>query len=429
MTNFVCIVDAYSTGKYLAKAFKELGYKCIHIKSSSKLPDRFQHKTEDFITSLEFDGDINGLKSDLQAFGNIAFCIPGYESGVELADELSEKLCTPSNGSISSKLRRNKYEMNEAVRQAGLATVLHKKSHDCDDIVAWAKEQNLSASNPIILKPLESANGDNVFFCHDERELREAFAKITRSKNQFGEENSEVLAETLNAGTEYIINSVSCDGRHYVAEMWRIIRKPSTTIYDKAVLLTPHDEEWAPITNYTIGVLNALKIQYGAGTTELKYTSEKGPILLETSSRLMGGANLTFAEEIASFSQLSLLVESYHQSQKFLERLNHPRPPLKKYGMDVLLISTHQGILNVDINDELKQIGLESLHSSKCLGKGDNLMVTTHQDSTPGEIFLMADNTEALERDYRKIRAWEKTFYNQAVYINQPAKQSDLLIS
>ena len=431
MTKIICIVDAYSTGKQLAAAFKQKGYTCIHIKSASTLPTRYQHRTGDFIDSLNYNQNIDELLTQLKHFGEIHACIPGYESGVKLADLISERLILPTNGSSYSELRRNKYAMSEAVKAAGLTTTPHTKSSHYADIEAWADNQWQSKlAQPIVLKPLESANGDHVFFCHDRYQLEDAFTKITASTNQFGQANLEVLAEGLNAGTEYIINTVSWEGQHYVVEMCRIVRKPNTTIYDTAEVMRPQDEEWSAIEIYTFKVLDALKIQHGAGTTELKYTPENGPILLETSGRLMGNYNLAFFETMASVTQLSLLVEAYDEPQKFLKRIQSPRPPQNYHGMDVLLISNHQGILSVDIETQVKALNLKSYHSGMCLEKGQMLQITTHQDSTPGEVFLLHQSPEVLREDYHKIRTWEENFYKTAVLLEaSKGMENELFVS
>lgn len=428
MTKVICIVDAYSTGKNLATAFKAKGYTCIHVKSSPLLPSHYKHHAEDFVANIDFTDDIDRLLTQLKQYGETVACIPGYESGVELADLLSEKLNLTTNGSESSALRRNKYAMTEAVKAAGLAIMPHIKSNSFDEIAEWAKAQwNETPEQSIVLKPLESANGDHVFFCHNSTDLKEAFNKITTSTNQFGQNNLEVLAENFNPGLEYIVNTVSWEGQHYLVEMWRIIRIPQTTIYDKAEIMRQQDTEWKIIEEYTFKVLDALKIRYGAGTTELKYTPEGGPILLETSARLMSGSNLEYSDDMMGYSQLSLLVESYHAPKDFLKRINLPSQPYKGYGMDVLLISTNEGILQYNIIDEIKKLGLNSFHSAKCIQKGDKLYKTVQQDSTPGEIFLKSSKKDVLEQDYLKIRKWEKSFYQQAVLLNKPQNPIPLI--
>ena len=49
----------------------------------------------------------------------LAAVLAGTETGVELADQLSETLGLRSNGTKLSEERRNKYAMGEAVRAAG----------------------------------------------------------------------------------------------------------------------------------------------------------------------------------------------------------------------------------------------------------------------------------------------------------------------
>lgn len=416
-TKSVClIVDAYATGENLAPAFNSRGFPCIHIKSSDGLPAKFQHKEADFAMSLVYQGDIDALIAKLKSLcRNIKLCVPGYESGVELADLLAEKLNLPGNGSALSKARRDKFAMTETVAKAGLKTVRHFKSNSLEDIQAWAKQQN---AWPIVLKPLESANGDGVFFCEDETAIKIAFQKIMLSNNQFNQVNIQVLAQTFNAGQEYIVNTASWEGQHYVAEIWRITRIPFTTIYDKAEIVHPNEAEWQSLSDYTQQVLNALGIRYGAGTTELKYTKEQGPVLLETSSRLMSGAPVAFSDEMLGFSQLSLLVEAYLNPKDFLRRFQEKRPAIKQYGMGVILISNHSGTLQRNLNLE-PILNLTTLHTFEIKSEaGKTIHKTENSLTTPGEIYLMANSQEALEADYQKIRSLEKTLYQDAMLLS-----------
>jgi hypothetical protein len=49
--------------------------------------------------------------------------IPGGETGVELADRLSNRMGLRTNGETASLARRNKFYMGEAVRNAGVRAV------------------------------------------------------------------------------------------------------------------------------------------------------------------------------------------------------------------------------------------------------------------------------------------------------------------
>tara|TARA_Y100000588_G_scaffold319669_1_gene349830 strand:+ start:147 stop:1421 length:1275 start_codon:yes stop_codon:yes gene_type:complete len=405
-SKIVCIIiDAYSTGKKLPDLIQNYGYSCIHIKSSSALPSRFQHNKSDFIMNLTYTGNVDSILERLKPY-TVKLCIPGYESGVELADLLSDKLSLPSNGSKYSLMRRNKHIMNEAVAKAGLRTVQNCLSDNISTLKSWARNLN---HYPVVAKPYDSANGDGVFFCDNENQLQRAFENIINSENQFGSKNTNVLVEGLNVGEEYIINTVSWDGNHRVAEIWRVTRILHTTIYDKAEVLSGHEKEWQPLVDYTFKVLDALKIKYGAATTEVKYTQETGATLLETSARLMGNSPIEFSYKLAGFTQLSLLVEAYLNTEKFLEDTYNIRPNKDLKGMTVVLLSEHEGIINKRFGEYFNH--LKTLHSYNIDDTpGSQLQKTTNSLTAPGELYLIGSKSD-IEKDYHEIRQIEQDIY------------------
>lgn len=405
----VCIiVDAYSTGKNIAPIIKAQGYPCIHIKSSNSLPSRYQHNESDFILSLTYTGSIESIIERLTPY-KVRLCIPGYESGVELADLLCEFLSLQGNDRHHSLMRRNKYIMNEAVASAGLKTVRHCQSDSLSTLINWVKDVN---HYPIVAKPFDSANGDGVFFCDNDAELENAFNSIINTANQFGVKNKQVLVESLNRGNEYIINTVSWERNHFVAEIWRVTRRLYTTIYDKAEIVTMDEEEWQPLIDYTFQVLDALHIHYGAATTEVKYTKDTGATLLETSARLMGNSPVAFSHQLAGYTQLSLLIEAYLFNADFMERFKRKKMPSKLHGMIVVLISEKEGIIHRKFREVFHH--LKTLHSYNIEDEpGTTICKTTNSLTAPGEIYLMGSK-EAIEKDYLEIRRIESTLYQEA---------------
>jgi hypothetical protein len=415
---FICvIIDAYSTGKYLAPILAAQGYPCIHIKSSSFLPSRFQHNENNFIENFIYENNIEYILSCLKPY-KVKFCIPGYESGVELADVLNEKLGLSGNKSEFSIRKRNKYLMNEAVTAASIPTVNHYYSDTLPSLINWIKTIN---SYPVVAKPLDSANGDGVHFCNTDEQLQIAFQHITSSHNQFGAQNKEVLIEALNIGDEYIINTVSYEKRHFIAEIWKVTRKGLTTIYDKAEILSGNENEWDILGQYTYKVLDALGIEYGAATTEVKYTPERGAVLLETSGRLMGNSPLGLSFELAGFTQLSLLIESYLSPYDFLSRFERPRFRPALNAMTVVLISNCEGVINKQIGNAFTN--LETLHSYNINEEiGSAIFKTVDSLTSPGELYLLGSK-EKLEEDYSKIRLIEEKLYHEIT------KESSLVFS
>jgi biotin carboxylase len=410
----VCvIVDAYSTGKKLAPYLNGRGYSCVHIKSDPHLPLRFEHKASHFVKSIVFQGDINKVLEELRDY-KVKICIPGSESGVELADTLSQVLNVPTNGTEYSRARRDKYIMTEMVAKKGLKTVKHIQSSHSQDIINWVKEQ---AALPIVLKPLGSASGDGVFFCHHENEIVSAFNSIIGKPNLFGQVNETVLAQTFSLGQEYIVNSVSCNGKHLVVEIWKIKKIENTTIYDTAEVMHRQANEFNALEAYTKEVLDALHIKHGASTTELKYTAASGPILIETGARLMGNAPLSFTNDLIGCTQLSLMVEAYLNPGLFMSLLDSKyQPEMPYHAFAVVLISDSEGVMVNKLNtEEIKN--LPSFHSYLIDDEpGTKIQRTTSSVNSPGEIYLLNKDRNQLLEDCHRIRQIEKVgLYRNAI--------------
>jgi len=409
--NVCLIVDAYSTGKGLAKAINARGYACIHIKSSRDLPERYKHDENDFVESLIYDGNIQSILEKLQHY-NIKLCLPGYESGVLLANLLCAELSLPGNDCQYVEAHRDKNRMMDLVAKK-LPTIKQFVAHTLQEAF---RQRELIKTSPVVLKPLDSANGDGVFFCFNTEDITSAFNTIINSKNQFGKQNAAVLIEEYNDGQEYIVNTVSWAELICIAEVWKVTRIPNTTIYDTVELVDSSDEAWLDITNYTKGVLEALHIKYGAATTELKYKKGRGALLLETSSRLIGGAPLSLSQEAMGFSQLSLLLDAYLDNEIFQFRIATERKRLSKYAMAVCLISRIAGKMKKNIA-VMSFYDLQTLHGY-CFNaeKGKFLQETTDSLTSPGEIYLSGFSQELIKEDVVKIRQIEKThLYSDAV--------------
>lgn len=416
----VCIiVDAVSTGESISPAFKGYGYPSIHIQSSARLPQKIVNKVKphDFIKMLVYQDDINALVEALKPY-EIMCCVPGSESGVKLADLISEKLgLSTTNGTAFSEARRDKYEMIERVAKAGLKTVKHFKSSNWD---AMEKEIKAWGEYPVVLKALASANGNNVYICKDLKAAKNAFSLILKSLNVFDESNTDVLLESYNPGQEYIINTISVSGKHSMTEAWRVNKIPGTIIYDTCEILQKDDPEYSAIEQYTGGVLTALHIKFGAATTELKCkknnistneTSSKliwEPVLIECGARVMSATNLAFSTQMFGFNQVSLLAESYFAPDYFLHKMSNI-PLRKNYGLAVLLISHKEGKLAQDL--DLTPIRkLKSYHSEDItVFKGRQLSKTIDNATCPGAIYLMSPDKSQLLQDCDAIRKLEKT--------------------
>lgn len=181
------IVDPFSTGAHLAVEVVKKGFKCVRIFSiwDSPLTSLVQEGV-----AVEFDATVqyNDQAADIEDSTNqtvaalealpfhIVALIPGAETGVELADRLSERLGLRSNGQDGSEARRNKYLMGEKVRSAGVRAVKQKMCRSIQDVQEFVDSfyKDGAKSLKVVVKPIQSAGSDDVFLCRtlEEAEVR-----------------------------------------------------------------------------------------------------------------------------------------------------------------------------------------------------------------------------------------------------------------
>ena len=114
---FVGVVDPFSTGAIIASLLYEQGYKVVAIYSANLeqlgnlqnlVPLGLKLTFEAVLGFSNVDDMLKSLK-DLPA--PVIALIAGAETGVELADQLSERMGLVTNGTALSEARRNKYVM------------------------------------------------------------------------------------------------------------------------------------------------------------------------------------------------------------------------------------------------------------------------------------------------------------------------------
>ncbi|MCM0679137.1 hypothetical protein NCC78_31380 [Micromonospora phytophila] len=224
---------------------------------------------------MPYQGDLAAVVARLRDLG-VGFVVAGSESGVLLADALSAALGTPGNGMRRPRARRDRFEMAEAVRAAGLPAARGIATASVDELLDWAADLG---EWPVVLKPLVSAGTDNVVFCESSGQLREAHARIMGSVDRYGRRNDAVLGQQFLHGDEYFVNTVSRDGVHHVVEVWRYHKRQlgdGRTMYDHEEPVPPADPVVAPLVAYTLAVLDALEVRNSAAHTEVMVTKE-GP--------------------------------------------------------------------------------------------------------------------------------------------------------
>ena len=405
------VVDAYTTGRFIAPLINANGYLCVHIKSNKNIIPAYRPSfiESNFIQNLIFEGDIEPIKEYLKQF-DVLGVIPGTETGVMFADLISQTLGLKTSNSVAlSSARRNKYEMVSCLKKQQLPHAKSFMSKHLDEIVQWVRENEVF---PVVVKPLSSAGSDGVKICHDIDEVKSAFHAILNSHDMFNDLNTKVMVQQFLAGQEYIVNTVSYAGKHKIVDIWRKFKNKldGIPINDFAEIVAPSEENYTELSKYVFQVLDALEIQFGAGHSEIMLT-DRGPILIETAARLEGSIDPSAVHEATGSNHVASLVQSYINPDKFLESASKTNS-IKKYARHVFLVSPFAG--EVKKQPDLKKImDLPSFHSfSFRYEQGHKLLKTTSLVDFPGFVYFVSEDKKQVEQDYKTLRQFEKTLYS-----------------
>lgn len=400
------IVDPYSTGVLLAPRLRARGYRVLAVRSRPDLAPSLLRgfRPEDFAGHIAHDGDLAALVERLRPL-EPAFVLPGNESAVELTDALSAALGTPGNSPKLSAARRNKYMMIERLAAAGLLTARQTMAGSAAEAVDWAAQ----AGWPVVAKPLASASTDHVYFCTRPAELRAAAESILSSRDFCGAANERLLVQTYLDGEEYVVNTVSRGGRHYVCDVLHSAKRAlngSPFVYDCYRLLPPDDAVARALMPYIRRVLDALEITDGAGHAEVRMTG-RGPALVEIAARAMGPAGSTTGIAAGTgHDQVDLLVDAFDGAATVGPLLGgHYRFQAEAMVLylPVLLSGRVEALPDLGVLDRLDSVRGHALVPQV----GDLVVPTLDLTQVLAKVYLSHPDRAVFERDCAAVRAME----------------------
>lgn len=398
----VVVVDAISSGRLFGAEIRDRGWESVHVQSIDPMhPDDVpSFIAADHIANIIFDGDLERCARRVQAFEPVCV-IAGSESGVQLADLLSERLGLATNGTALSAARRNKFEMHRALAAAGVPSIPSRMSDSWKEVEAWVNEQL-----PVVVKPPSSGGTEQVFICPTTDRARDAFHAILGGTNTFGEKNEKVLVQRFLSGTEYQVNGASCNGKLCVTDIWRADKiRGEHPLYECLEVLSSRGSVQDQIVPYAAAVLEALGIRYGASHMELMLT-DRGPILIEVGARPTGQSVQPPCELVTGVNQIKVTLDGYLAPEQFLARAAQPYE-LRKRFQRVELISPRAGLLRA--LPRLEDVrGLRSFHAVRVyVQPGHPIPKTIDLLTIPGFVDLIHEDPAVVDADHRLLRQWE----------------------
>ncbi|MDF1795356.1 MAG: ATP-grasp domain-containing protein [Coxiellaceae bacterium] len=400
------IVDAYSTGRFLAQKFQQQGFQCVHVQTHCNIPDIFSasFQLSDFIVNLVITDELSDVVEQLKLY-RPQIVVAGTESGVGVADQLNSILGLRGNSTELSASRFNKFEMIKALQAANVPSVECIKSSSVDEVIEWLTQHNMAIT---VIKPIQSAGNDGVYFCQSSEAIANAINCILSKNNIFGDKNLGVLAQRLLTGTEYIVNSVSNNGNHRFTDIWRCEKTLLPTKSNLSLLealVSPDDPVVEALIAYAELVLNALDIEYGPGHLEIMLT-DQGPVLIEAAARLQGCVDVAAVELATGLSQLSQMVLSYLDPEAF--KATDKKYQLKQHCYRLFMKSNNSGYLNKNMDLSVVE-QLPSFYSvNTSLKKHEYLSETVDIATTPGYLHFVNENPQQMQEDYLVYREYEE---------------------
>lgn len=400
------VVDPYSTGVLIAPALARRGYRCIALQTAPTLAPSLlrAYRPDDFIDHILLGEDRDACLRRIRAYAP-SIVLPGNESAVEIADWLGEALGVRGNGTGLTVARRNKYRMIERLAAAGLHTARQTVVEGAAAACAWAGE----AGWPVVAKPLDSASTDHVSVCESRDELADAVAAILSSANFCGRPNRQALIQTYLDGPEYVVNTISRDGHHYVTDVLESRKRTlngSRLIYDFYRLMSPQDPAAVRLMDYVLRTLDVLEIGNGAAHAELRMTAA-GPALVEIAARAMGPFGSTQAiARGTGHDQVDLLVDAFDDAAIVGALLGgHYR--MQRHAMVVYVpvlghgrVLTHADAGWVEALPSV--VGYQTVPAP-----GQVVRPTLDLTEVLAKVYLAHDDEAVLLADYQAIRAGE----------------------
>ncbi|UMM63049.1 ATP-grasp domain-containing protein [Aristophania vespae] len=402
----VVLVDAYSSGNQLAPAFNKEGYRCLHIQSRSDIPQVItnSYKKDDFFMSLQYAG-LDTVK-ELKKYDIIAV-IAGCETGIELADNLAELLHLAGNETKSSSTRRNKYLMQECLKNNNINYIPTYKITNINEATDYASKL-LKNYNKLILKPVDSGGTDSVFVCSTIEDVKNYSKNLFETRNQLNLKNEVIILQPLIEGEEYVVDTVSYDGHHKICAIWKMGKgkhNGSNSVCEFTELTSLDEQEQLKLKNYVFNCLDSLNIKFGAGHSEVFLTHD-GWTLIETGARLHGAGFPLLSSLALKKTQIDELISSICSTESFLKTISEEYRP-QKFLKIKELISSRSGIVkSVKYLDAI--FNLASYKKSNIPSIGQNIRLTKDVCSSPGWIALCHSDIHQINADYQYIVELEK---------------------
>lgn len=411
----VVVMEGVSAGRYFADAAMKQGFDPVVVFPNASCSEPYRVMRDSAAGYWKAKGCrvIEPKEMDRASMLEVvralepAAVVSGSELGVPWTDFLTRSLGLAGNDPATSIVRRNKFEMQKRLEEAGVAALKCRKCKTPEECVEAASSWN---TWPVVVKPLAGAGSLGVHFCENAESLKEVCRALFREQDLFGTPNSEVLLQEFARGTEFIVNTMSCRGRHMVTDIWRydkIAVGSKGNAYNYAALVRTPNETEKSLAAYTLEVLDALGFEYGPSHTELMLTA-RGPRLIETAARPMGGFfPPDLMRGIFGFDHAELSLACLLDIEKFESFAAKPYAPAMSALLKIVVSKSSRPVEKLYYENIVAEAPVVKRWEFDLVKRTGSVLETVDLETAAGEVFAASANPEAVWLAYESMRRLE----------------------
>jgi len=208
---------------------------------------------------------------------------------------VGEKLNLPTLGMMCAHLFTNKFMMREYCKKYNFPSPTYKLCKSVEDAISFFEKND---KKKIIIKPLDSNSSRGVFTILSLSDIEKYFEKTL----SFSHIEKAVLAEQYVEGTEFTIDGIMLNGKHYslaISEKKHYKHNPNIAYQ---LYFSHYNEkfDYDKLRNVNDKIYEASKLPNGC-LTHVEYKYENGEfVLIEMAAR--GGGNLMSSEIVPLMS-------------------------------------------------------------------------------------------------------------------------------
>lgn len=372
------------------------------------------------VTVIEETNDYEALLRQVRELAPV-LVIAGSEFGVPFATRLAADLGLPGNPVSRLPEMTEKDAMHAALEAHGIRCIRGRLIQSVEEARAYYEELGVQH---VVIKRMRGAGTQGVYLCSGLEEALGAVEKELSFSIENGDRDGILLMQEQIRGVEYIVNTLSCGGKHRLASMWRYDKVRLANManaYNYCRTINRLEIGHTRLVQYAFDVLDAIGIQYGPVHGEFMI-DEKGPVLIEVNCRPMGaGLGRKFTDLVFGHHETDVALDCYLDPAKFEADMNKPYRPLRKGAIKFFILPQDVVADTTPVLPISRRV--RSFYSGHFESFGRQLVLPQTQsiDTAGGKVYLVHEDERTVIEDCDLLHRIEMEYPD--ILFQDPAKR------